>query len=150
MKTVWMINGPNMNMLGVREPEHYGYQMLEDIEAECMEVATEIGLHLTCRQSNDESEIVTWIQSLVSSDVHGLLINGAAYSHTSIAIHDALKLLTIPKIEVHMTNPYQRESFRHTQFIAPAVDSIIAGLGSHGYVMAIRALGIRLNKAYAL
>lgn len=133
---VLILNGPNLNMLGRREPEVYGTQTLPDIENMCREAASGLGLTIDFRQSNHEGELVEWIQSAVDK-IDGLIINAAAYTHTSVAIHDALKLLSVPIVEVHLSNPKQRESFRHHSYIEPLAQAVIAGHGAKGYIMAM-------------
>lgn len=142
MKTVLILNGPNLNMLGQREPEIYGHQTLADIEAMCEEVAIEEGVRVHFRQSNHEGELVTWIQGAAAqnSPYAGVLINAAAYTHTSVAIHDALKLLSIPIIEVHLSHPETREKFRHVSFIEPVAAHVFKGLGADSYLHALRAV----------
>ncbi len=136
MKTVLILNGPNLNMLGAREPEIYGHKTLDDIKGLCLEKANELGLTIDFRQSNHEGELVDWIQEACGK-FDALIINAAAYTHTSVAIHDALKLLDCPIIEVHLSNPKERESFRHNSFIEPLAEAAIAGKGVDGYVLAL-------------
>ncbi len=135
-----VINGPNLNMLGKREPQVYGKFSLDDLiqftEANCKDKPIE----LTWFQSNSESEIIEKIHSLFESGFEALIINPAAYSHTSVAILDALKILTIPIVEVHLTNVYTREAFRHQMLTARASSIIMSGLGKHAYIYAINAL----------
>ncbi len=138
-KTILILNGPNLNMLGVREPEIYGRQTLQDIKILCVERAGELSLTVDFRQSNHEGELVTWIQE-ERENVMGVIINAGAYSHTSLAIHDALKLLTVPIIEVHLSDPETREEFRHFSYITPVSAKIIKGKGAAGYTEAITAL----------
>ena len=133
MKKILVINGPNLNLLGDREPEIYGIKTLKDIENECLNEFKE--LELVFCQSNSESEIIEYIHS--SSNFTALVINAGALTHTSIAIHDALKAIKIPKIEVHISNIYSREEFRKNSFISPVVDGIIAGFGNDVYKLAI-------------
>lgn len=139
MKTVLVLNGPNLNMLGLREPEIYGRETLADIKKLCEETATSLNLSVDFRQSNHEGELVTWIQE-ARDWVSGVIINAGAYTHTSVAIHDALRLLDIPVIEVHLSDPEKRESFRHVSYIAPVAASIIKGKGAAGYAEAIQTL----------
>ena len=133
MKKILVINGPNLNLLGDREPEIYGIKTLKDIENECLNEFKE--LELVFCQSNSESEIIEYIHS--ASKFTALIINAGALTHTSIAIHDALKAIKIPKIEVHISNIYSREEFRKKSFISPVVDGIIAGFGTDVYKLAI-------------
>lgn len=135
--TIIVLNGPNLNMLGVREPEIYGHQTLSDIENLCKDKASQLDLSLDFRQSNHEGELVTWIQQAYGQ-VLGIVINAAAYTHTSVAIHDALKLhQAVPVVEVHLSDPKTREPFRHHSYIAPLAAAIYAGLGAQGYVKAL-------------
>lgn len=139
MKSILILNGPNLNMLGRREPEIYGYQTLSDIETLCQESAKELGLSVDFRQSNHEGQLVHWIQeSIDHSD--GVIINAAAYTHTSVAIHDALKLLACPIIEVHLSDPKKREDFRHFSYIEMLATAVISGQGADGYVQALKKL----------
>ena len=136
---VHILNGPNLNLLGTREPDIYGSQTLQDIENLCQEKCDAHGLKLEFSQSNDEGALVDLIQAS-SNDASALIINAGAYTHTSIAIHDALKSLTIPIIEVHLSNIFARESFRHHSYISPLAKGVICGFGSQGYLMAIDAV----------
>ena len=126
-------------MLGLREPEIYGEQTLDDIRGLCLEWAQGHITNIDFRQSNDEGEIVTWIQE-ARGGIDGLVINAAAYTHTSVAIHDALKLLDVPIIEVHISDPKNREDFRHKSYIEPVAAHVIAGQGAQGYVLALEKL----------
>lgn len=138
-KTILILNGPNLNMLGVREPEIYGRQTLQDIKVMCVERAGQLSLTVDFRQSNHEGELVTWIQE-ERENILGLIINAGAYTHTSLAIHDALKLLNVPIIEVHLSDPENREEFRHFSYITPVSAKVIKGKGPAGYTEAITAL----------
>lgn len=145
MADILILNGPNLNMLGVREPHIYGTMTLDDIRQLCEKTAKPLGLDIDFRQSNHEGELVTWIQQARGA-VRGLIINAAAYTHTSIAIHDALKLLDgVPVVEVHLSDPKEREEFRHISYIAPLAVKIIAGHGPQSYVLAVEHLGTLLN-----
>lgn len=139
MKTILILNGPNLNMLGTREPQIYGHQTLDDIKVLCVEKAKSLDFNIDFRQSNHEGELVTWIQDARES-VSGVIINAAAYTHTSVAIHDALKVLTCPIIEVHLSNPKEREEFRHFSYIESMATAVIAGHGAVGYEMALEEL----------
>ncbi len=141
MKKILIINGPNLNMLGTREPEIYGNQTLNDIEKLCEQTARTLNLEIDFRQSNHEGEIVDWIQQSINN-FNGIIINAAAYTHSSIAIHDALKLLKCPIIEVHLSDPKTRETFRHTSYIEPIAHSVIAGHGAKSYEMAIEKISM--------
>ena len=138
MKKIIIINGPNLNLLGEREVELYGTKTLKEIEEECCEIFENDKLNLDFFQSNSESEIIDKIQIYKSYD--GMIINAGAFTHTSIAIHDALKMVQIPKIEVHISNIYNREEFRKNSFISPVVNGIIAGFGTQVYQVAINSL----------
>jgi len=126
-------------MLGVRQPEIYGHETLADIEAACRKRGGELGLDIDFRQSNVEGELVTWIQE-AREQVGGILINAAAYTHTSVALLDALSLIDAPIIEVHLSNIYARDSFRHHSYISPMATGVICGLGSVGYLLALDAI----------
>lgn len=136
---VLVLNGPNLNMLGVREPHIYGTQTLDDIRALCEAEAAALGMTVDFRQSNHEGELVTWIQQ-ARDGCGAVVINAAAYTHTSVAIHDALKVLDVPVIEVHLSDPATREPFRHHSYIAPLAARVIKGHGAEGYRMALRHL----------
>jgi len=142
---ILLVNGPNLNTLGTREPEIYGSETLADIEAKCKKSAKTLGLELDCYQSNHEGELVTQIQKSGKSH-KGLLINAGAYTHTSIAIMDALLTLKIPVIEVHMSNIFQRESFRHESFVSKAAKGVICGFGSNSYLLGLSAMAELLKK----
>lgn len=135
-KTIYILNGPNLNLLGKREPEIYGTTTLADIEAMCLKHAENHGLSVSFHQSNDEGALVELIQEARSSGM-GIIINAGAYTHTSVAILDAILALEIPVVEVHLSNLFKREEFRHHSFITPAAQGLICGLGAQGYVMAI-------------
>ncbi len=144
MKPVFVLNGPNLNMLGTREPQTYGSETLKDIEARCRAKASALGLTVDFRQSNIEGELVSWIQEARSAS-SGIALNAGAYTHTSVALHDALKAADVPAVEVHLSNIHKRESFRHHSFIAPAVNGVIAGFGGNSYELAIEALAHLLH-----
>ena len=137
--TVLIINGPNLNMLGKRQPEVYGHETLADIEAACIRHASLAGLEVEFRQSNHEGDLVDWIQG-GRERVAGIVINAGAYTHTSIAILDALLSAEVPCVEVHLSNIHQRDEFRHHSFVSKAAKGMICGFGSHGYILAIDAL----------
>lgn len=144
---ILILNGPNLNMLGRREPEIYGHQTLSDIESLCHNTAARLGLSIDFRQSNHEGELVTWLQQAYGT-VAGIIINAAAYTHTSVAIHDALKLhQDIPVVEVHLSDPKTREPFRHHSYIEPLAAALYAGLGAHGYVKALEFIDKTRNQA---
>lgn len=136
---ILVLNGPNLNMLGVREPTIYGRDSLADIEAMCQERGEALGLGVDFRQSNFEGELVTIIQQ--ARDTHdGIILNAGAYTHTSVAIRDALSVAELPAIELHLSNTYRREEFRHHSYLSGVVDGIIAGFGARGYVLALEAM----------
>ena len=130
---IYVINGPNINLLGTRETEIYGKDTLESITKNCQEQAFKDGHGVKFMQSNYEGEIVEWIQDAITKKIDAIVINAAAYTHTSIAIHDALKSYSGYKVELHISNPHLRESFRHVSYISSVVDAIVAGLGPDGY-----------------
>ena len=142
-KRILLLNGPNLNMLGVREPEIYGRETLDDIRASCLSRAKAIGVEIDFRQSNGEAELIAWIQQ-PSAD--GIVINPAAYTHTSIAIMDALILTGLPVVEVHLSNIFRREPFRRRSYVSPAARGVICGFGAHGYLLAIDAMARLLER----
>lgn len=137
--TIYCLNGPNLNLLGEREPAIYGRATLADLEKLSQAAAASVGASLVFRQSNHEGELVDWIQE-ARRQADGLILNAGGYTHTSVAIHDALKVLTIPVVEVHLSNPGIREEFRHRSLVSPAASGVIAGFGSLGYRLAIDAI----------
>ena len=137
--TVLVLNGPNLNLLGVREPETYGTETLADIEESCLERAAELGLRIEFRQSNHEGQLVDWIQE-AREEAAGIVINPGAYSHTSVALLDALRAADLPVIEVHITNIFRRERFRRHSYVSLAATGVITGLGSQGYLFALEAM----------
>ena len=139
-KTLYVLNGPNMNLLGTREPEKYGRANLADVEKLCRETAARFGLEVVFRQSNHEGELVNWIQEAQAKKAAGLIINPAGYTTTSVAILDALLTLSLPAIEVHITNIHARESFRQNSYVSKAAKAVIAGFGIDGYALAIIGL----------
>ncbi len=143
-KRVLVLNGPNLNLLGTREPGTYGSETLKDVEALCKAAAEQLGLSLDFRQSNHEGELVTWIQD-ARKTADAILINPAAYSHTSVAIHDALRAVALPVAEVHLTNIHQREAFRHHSYVSSVAFGVICGFGSLGYKLALMALAEKLK-----
>jgi 3-dehydroquinate dehydratase II len=142
--SVLILNGPNLNMLGVREPQIYGRDTLADVEAACLERARAIGMDIDFRQSNNEGELIGWIQE--ARDLHdGIIINAGAYTHTSIALMDALLTTELPVLEVHLSNIFKREPFRHQSYISLAAKGVICGLGLDGYIVALDALARLLD-----
>lgn len=139
-KTIYVLNGPNLNTLGTREPEKYGTATLADVEKICRDTAARFGLEVVCRQSNLEGELVNWIQEAQAKKAAGLIINPAGYTTTSIAILDALLTLSLPVIEIHITNIHARESFRQNSYVSKAAKAVMAGFGTDGYALAIAGL----------
>ena len=144
--TILVLNGPNLNLLGLREPEIYGHETLADIEESCLEQAAELGLSVDFRQSNHEGQLVDWIQE-ARENADGIILNAGAYTHTSVAILDALNAAALPVIEVHLSNIYRREEFRHHSYVSRAARGVICGLGGHGYELALMALARLLRSA---
>lgn len=138
--TVYVLNGPNMNLLGTREPQIYGHATLKDVEALCHTTAAQYGLAVEFRQSNHEGALVDWIQEAGAKDAGGIIINGAGFTTTSVAILDALIAVRRTVIEVHVTNIFAREAFRHHSVIAPVAKATMAGFGIQGYALAITAM----------
>ncbi len=136
---VVVLNGPNLNLLGKREPEIYGHETLADVEADCRRVGKELGLEIEFRQSNREYEIIDWIHD-ARERAAGIVINPAAFTHTSVAIFDALQTFTGPIIEVHISNIHKREPFRHHSYVSGVAAGVIAGCGTQGYGLALRRL----------
>jgi 3-dehydroquinate dehydratase-2 len=141
-KTIYVLNGPNLNMLGTREPEKYGRATLADVEKLCRATAKHFGLELVFRQSNKEGELVDWIQEAHAKKAAGIVLNAAGYTTTSIAILDALLAVQaqVPAIEIHITNIHARESFRHNSYVSKAAKAVICGFGIDGYTLAITGL----------
>jgi len=144
VKRVLVLNGPNLNMLGIREPKTYGSQTLADIEAMCVSTGKSLKLEVECRQTNREGELCEWIQGAYGK-VDGIIINPGGYSHTSVAIRDAISAVAIPTVEVHLSNIHAREEFRHHSFISAVAVGVICGLGATGYRLALEALAERLG-----
>jgi 3-dehydroquinate dehydratase-2 len=138
-QTIFVLNGPNLNMLGKREPGIYGGKTLQDIEADCRAAGKELGFEIDFRQSNHEGTLIDWFHE-ANDKAAGVAINAGAYTHTSIALHDAIKAISIPVIELHISNVHAREEFRHKSMIAPACKGVIAGFGPHSYILALQAL----------
>jgi len=134
-----VFNGPNMNMLGLRQPEMYGRATLDDVEALCAETAEQLGLAIDFRQTNGEGELVSWIQEM-RGRAAGIILNPAGYTTTSIALMDALLASELPVIEVHVSNIHRREEFRHNSYVSKAAVGVIAGLGITGYALALQAM----------
>lgn len=138
-KPIYVLNGPNLNLLGSREPELYGRETLDDIKARCERKAASLGLKVDFRQSNHEGELVAWIQE-AREKAGGLIVNAGAFTHTSIAMLDALLACPVPSVEVHLSNIFTREPFRHHSYISKAAKGVICGFGALGYELAIEAL----------
>jgi 3-dehydroquinate dehydratase II len=141
---VLILNGPNLNLLGVREPAIYGHQTLADIEAECRSFGESRGLSITFRQSNHEGQLIDWIQE-ARAQADAIVINPAGYTNTSIAILDSLKMFEGPIVEVHLSNIHKREAFRHVSYISMVATGVICGLGARGYLLALDAIAERLG-----
>ena len=146
MNKILVINGPNLNLLGKREVEIYGKTSLKEIESETKEYAKNNDLEVEFKQSNEESEMINWIQSCMKNNYRGLLINAGAYTHTSIAIFDALKAIKIPIVEIHLSNIHKREEFRKKSYISEVADGVIFGFGSYSYILAVMAIKNLLKK----
>lgn len=143
-KTIYILNGPNLNLLGKRQPEIYGHDTLDDVARNCAAVAAEFGLETDLRQSNHEGEIIDWIHE-AREKAAAIVINPAAYTHTSVAILDALNTFEGPVIEVHISQVHKREPFRHHSYVSHRADAVMAGFGIGGYALAVRHLGQTLG-----
>ncbi|WP_375687651.1 type II 3-dehydroquinate dehydratase [Pseudooceanicola sp. LIPI14-2-Ac024] len=141
MTKILILNGPNLNLLGQRQPEIYGRTTLADIEAECRTLGQEFGIEIELRQSNHEGQLVDWIHE-ARGTTQGIIINPGAYSHTSVAILDALNAYEAPVVEVHISNIHKRESFRHHSYVSARAEGVIAGCGTQGYQLALRHLAL--------
>ena len=147
-RIVYVLNGPNLNLLGKRQPHIYGFETLFDVERDCQTTATELNLEVRFRQSNREYEIIDWIHE-AREIAGGLVINPAAFTHTSVAILDALNACEFPVIEVHISNVHKRESFRHHSFVSTRADAVMAGFGVQGYTLALRRLARLIDEKKA-
>ncbi|RUO98232.1 type II 3-dehydroquinate dehydratase [Hyphomicrobium sp.] len=143
---VYVLNGPNLNMLGVREPEIYGSETLDDLRLRTEKAAARSGLNIEFRQSNIEGEIVNWVQE-ARGRAKGIIINAGGYTHTSVAILDALQAVSLPVVEVHLSNIFRRDEFRQHSYISLAATGVICGLGAKGYELAVEAMADILNKS---
>lgn len=143
--TILVLNGPNLNLLGTREPDVYGTQTLADIEGACRERADALGVGIVFRQTNHEGELVDWIQQ-ARGQADAIVINPAALTHTSVAVFDALTAVGLPAVEVHLSNIFKREHWRHHSYVSPAAVGVVCGLGGTGYVLAIEALARIINE----
>jgi len=138
-KTIFILNGPNLNLLGMREPEVYGSETLDEIAGQIEDHAKTIGFEVDIRQSNHEGHLVDWLHEAAADDAQAVILNAGALTHTSIALFDAIKAIDTPVIEVHISNPAAREEFRHKSFIAPVAKGTICGFGAFGYQLALDA-----------
>ncbi|MCK0140732.1 type II 3-dehydroquinate dehydratase [Aliiroseovarius sp. F47248L] len=144
-KLIYILNGPNLNLLGKRQPEVYGHETLADVEAQCQKAATSAGLSQKMLQSNHEGQIVDWIQE-AREDAAGIIINPAALTHYSIAVLDALNAFDGPVIEVHISQIHKREAFRHKSYVSHRADAVMAGFGTHGYALAMQHMAHLLGE----
>lgn len=138
-KTVFVLNGPNLNLLGMREPEIYGYDTLDDIAGQLEDQAHELGLEVDIRQSNHEGHLVDWLHEAAADKALAVILNAGAFTHTSIALYDAISAIDVPVIEVHLSNPAAREEFRHKSLLAPVAKGTICGFGALSYQLALDA-----------
>ncbi|MCW6532027.1 MULTISPECIES: type II 3-dehydroquinate dehydratase [Sphingomonas] len=136
---IYVLNGPNLNLLGTREPEIYGHDTLDDIAGRLEDRARELGLEIDMRQSNHEGHLVDWLHEAQARDARAVILNAAAFTHTSVALLDAIKAVRTPVIEVHLSNPHTREEFRHVSFVGRAAKGTIAGFGATSYMLALEA-----------
>ncbi|MET0268798.1 MAG: type II 3-dehydroquinate dehydratase [Sphingomonas sp.] len=137
--TVFVLNGPNLNLLGLREPDIYGHDTLDDVADRLHDQALALDLEIDMRQSNHEGHLIDWLHEANAQPAKAVILNAGALTHTSIALHDAIKAITVPVIEVHVSNPAARESFRHHSYVGMAAKGSIAGFGVHGYALALDA-----------
>ena len=144
-KTVYVLNGPNLNLLGTREPQTYGRATLKDVEQLCRDAAKEHKLEVEFRQSNHEGELVDWVHEAGAKKAAGVVINAGGYTHSSVAIRDAVSAITVPVFEVHISNVFAREDFRHFSHIAPVAKGTLCGFGVNGYALAIGGLAAMLD-----
>jgi 3-dehydroquinate dehydratase-2 len=151
MKTILILNGPNLNLLGTREPGVYGAQTLDDVEKICLDEGTKLGLSIDFRQSNHEGQLIDWIheagRECAAGNMLGVVFNAGAYTHTSIALHDAIKGANVPVIELHISNVHAREAFRHHSWLSPVARAVMAGFGVQGYALAIAGLKLLVDPA---
>lgn len=144
MKSVMVLNGPNLNLLGTREPSVYGTETLADVERICHDEGAKLGVSVDCRQSNHEGQLIDWIheagRACADGTMLGVVFNAGAFTHTSLALHDAIKGANVPVIEYHISNVHAREEYRHHSWLSPAARAVMAGLGVRGYALAIAAL----------
>jgi len=140
VSTVYVLNGPNLNLLGLREPEIYGSNTLDDIAGMLEDRGRELGLEIDMRQSNHEGHLVDWLHEAQAEGAKAVLLNAGAYTHTSVAIHDAIKSIKVPVIEVHLSNPHKREAFRHASYVGMAALGTVCGFGANSYLVALDAV----------
>lgn len=145
MKQIFVLNGPNLNLLGKREPGIYGAATLDDIRISCEEAGKELGYNIDFRQSNYEGDLVSWIQEAGEKEAF-VLINPAAYTHTSVALQDAIRAAQVTVVEVHLSNIHAREAFRHHSYVSPVAQGVICGFGAEGYILGLRALAAYAKK----
>ncbi|MGV3769618.1 MAG: type II 3-dehydroquinate dehydratase [Sphingobium phenoxybenzoativorans] len=138
-RKIFVLNGPNLNLLGTREPEIYGYDTLDDIADRLEDAAQRAHVELDFRQSNHEGHLVDWLHEANEESAHAVLLNAGAFTHTSVALHDAIKAVKVPVIEVHLSNPHTRETFRHKSYVGMAAKGTIAGFGALSYMLALEA-----------
>lgn len=136
---IYVLNGPNLNLLGTREPDIYGSDTLDDIAGQLEDQAQALGVAVDVRQSNHEGHLIDWLHEAQASGAKAVLLNAGAYTHTSIAIHDAMKAITVPVIEVHLSNPHRRDAFRHKSFVGEAAVGTVSGFGAMSYALALDA-----------
>ena len=136
-RTVMVLNGPNLNLLGTREPAIYGHETLDDINTRLVAYGTELGLSVECRQTNHEGTLIDWLHEARERGLHAVLLNAGAYTHTSIALHDAIRAIELPVIEVHLSDPETREPFRHMSYVGMAAVDCVKGLGPQSYIVAL-------------
>ena len=139
-QVIYVLNGPNLNLLGLREPEIYGHETLDDIAGRLEDRAQELGMEIDMRQSNHEGHLVDWLHEAQAEGARAVLLNAGAYTHTSVALHDAIKAIRIPVIEVHLSNPHKREEFRHRSYVGMAALGTVAGFGANSYIVALDAV----------
>ena len=139
-QVVYVLNGPNLNLLGLREPEIYGHDTLDDIAGMLEDRAQDLGLEIDVRQSNHEGHLIDWLHEAQAQGARAVLINAGAYTHTSVALYDAIKAIRIPVIEVHLSNPHKREEFRHHSYVGMAALGTVAGFGANSYIVALEAV----------
>jgi 3-dehydroquinate dehydratase II len=147
MATIYVLNGPNLNLLGTREPDIYGHATLADVEKLCRATADKFGWTVELRQSNHEGELVDWIHEAARTSAAGIVLNAGAYTHTSVAIHDAIAAVKVPVIEVHISNVFAREHMRHHSYVAPVAKASLCGFGIEGYALAINGLAAMTGAA---